>query len=272
MQSIIQLFTRYGTFLLFLLLEAACFILIVKYNGEQKEIFISSSNRISAGILQRYDKFTSYLNLDDRMRKMQEENARLVAELESLKSFYANQESFPDSIGQFQTIPAKVFNKSTFGNNNWFTLDRGSNHGVREGMGVINDKGVVGIVRKTSENFSLVMSVLHRDMRISGAIKNKSSHGLLRWKDSDPRILDLEFIPRHVALELGDTIQTSGFSNIFPQDIMIGTVLYREVPQGQNFYQVKVELAYDFFDVDYVYIIDNLTGAEVVRLEESISQ
>lgn len=270
--NLLQLLTRYGTFLLFLLLETVSFYLVVNYNRDQGAIFLSSANRISGGLNQRYDKMLSYFDLDDKIRQVQAENARLISELETLRSFHADLSEIPDTTLTFKTIPAKVFNKSTFGNNNWLTLDVGSKEGVKPGMGVINDKGVVGIVRSVSENFSLVMAVLHRDMRISGAVHNKSSHGLLMWKDTDPRILDLAYVPRHVELEQGDTIVTSGFSNIFPKDILVGTILSRQVPQGQNFYEVKVELAYDFFDLDYVYVIENLTRDEVVQLEESIEK
>lgn len=270
--NLLQLLTRYGTFLLFLLLETVSFYLVVNYNENQEAIFLSSANRLSGGLNERYDKMLSYFDLDEKIRRIQAENAQLISELETLRSLYSDLSEIPDTALMYNTIPAKVFNKSTFGNNNWLTLDVGSKSGVKPGMGVINDKGVVGIVRSVSEKFSLVMAVLHRDMRISGAIYNKSSHGLLMWKDTDPRILDLAYVPRHIQLEPGDTIVTSGFSNIFPKDILVGTILSRQVPQGQNFYEIKVELAYDFFDLDYVYVVESLTRGEVIQLEESIEK
>lgn len=267
-----KLLIRYSTFLLFLLLESACFYLVINYNPGPRSVFFSSTNRFSAELLQRRDKVKAYMGLSERMEQLQAEKAQLKAELASLKAQYSESVPVRDTSPDFRLIPARIFNKSTLGNNNWMTLDKGSEDGVVAGMGVINDNGVVGIVRSVSENYSLVMSVLHRDMRISGAIRNKGNHGLLLWRSSDPRMLDLDYIPRHVELQVGDTVVTSGYSNIFPKEIIIGTITSSRVPQGQSFHEVKVKLAYDFFDVDYVYIVDNPAREELTRLEASIPE
>lgn len=267
-----QLLIRYGTLLLFLLLESACFYMVIRYNSDQRSIFTSSAKRFSTGIQERYYNVSSYIGLREKMDHMQTEKAALKAELETLRVQYADVSGSQDTSFAVRMIPARAFNKSTLGNYNWITLDKGEKDGVKPGMGVINDDGIVGIVRGVSEHYALVMSVLHRDMRISGAVLHKGSHGLLVWRSSDPRVLDLDYIPKHVVLEPGDTIVSSGYSNIFPEGIRIGTIISSEVPQGQNFYEVKVKLDYDFFKVDDVYVVDNPAREEISRLEASIQQ
>lgn len=267
-----QLLIRYGTLLLFLLLESACFYMVIRYNSDQRAIFTSTAKRFSIGIQKRYDNVSSYLGLREQMEQLHSKNAALRAELETLRMQYAEVSASKDTAFAVRMIPARAFNKSALGNYNWITLDKGEKDGVKPGMGVINGDGIVGIVRGVSENYALVMSVLHRDTRISGAVLHKGNHGLLVWRSSDPRIFDLDYIPKHVVLEPGDTIVSSGYSNIFPEGIRIGTIISSKVPQGQNFYEVKVELDHDFFNVDYVYVVDNPAREEVTRLEASVQQ
>ena len=86
------------------------------------------------------------------------------------------------------------------------------------------------------------------------------------WPGLDYSEVILEEIPFHVEIFPGDTIVTSGYSSIFPEGIMVGTVRYIEALEG-NFYTIRVNLAVDFKNLFYVNVIRNLLRAEQLELE-----
>ena len=137
-------------------------------------------------------------------------------------------------------------------------------------MGVIgaNQTGVVGIVKSTSKNFSRVMSILHQQSIISASIKRNEHFGSIIWKSNNPTKVNLIDVPKHANIIIGDTVQTSGFSTIFPEGIMIGVVDTFFVPSGSNFFEIEVSLINDLNKTKYVYVVDNLMKEDLEKLQE----
>ena len=69
---------------------------------------------------------------------------------------------------------------------------------------------------------------------------------------------DLEAIPKHVRVERGDTLITTGYSAIYPSGIVVGTVESATLEPGNNFYTITVLLNNDLANVQYVMIVKNL--------------
>ena len=124
----------------------------------------------------------------------------------------------------YQTIQAQVIKNSVNRVDNYITLDQGAAAGIRPDMGVAGTQGVVGIVYKVSSHYALVLSVLNSRSNISCMIQGSGYFGYLRWEGGDSRYAWLEDLPRHAEFELGDTVVTSGYSAVFPQGVMVGTV------------------------------------------------
>jgi len=134
-------------------------------------------------------------------------------------------------------------------------------------MGVISSKGVVGIIKNVSDHFSSVMSVLHEKNKLSAKIKKSGYYGSLVWEGNNYREAELKDIPNHVKLAIGDTIVTSGYSSIFPENILIGTVKEFDLPKGNNFYNIKIEFTEDYKNLSHVYIVRSLLKEEKEKLE-----
>jgi rod shape-determining protein MreC len=161
---------------------------------------------------------------------------------------------------KFELLEARVISNSINQRNNILILDRGRQHGVKRGMGVIFNavEGVVGIVKNTSRHYSTVISLLNTQAHISASIKRNGFFGNLIWDLDDPRKMILEAIPKHAQLLKGDSVVTSGYSQVFPPGIFIGTVEDFSVRRGSNFYRINVQLSRDFSNVSHVYIIRDL--------------
>lgn len=281
MYALIALLTRYGGVIAFIILESISMYLAVKYNKNQQEIYINSANTISGAIYQRYSKIMRFAELSVVADSMAAENARLYARLGNAKfSDYLVRDSIlvKDSLNKvkqrYTYIAANVISNSISLPNNYITLNRGSKHGIKPGMGVISSKGVIGIVRNVSENFSQVMSILHQQSRISASLKKTGYFGTMRWRNpSNITYMSLETLPKHSIIEIGDTIQTSGYSYIFPEGIPIGKVENYQVEPGSNYYTAKIMLFEDLGRLRYVYVVDNIMFEEQEKLvKETIQQ
>ena len=169
---------------------------------------------------------------------------------------------------QYTFINSRVVNNSVNRRNNYLTLNKGSNQGVLPEMGVISGDGIVGIVKDVSEHFCSVMSFLHKDSKISARLKKSGYIGSMVWDGYNEKFAVLKDIAKHVQVLKGDTIVTSSFSSIFPEDVMIGTVTEVNQETGDNFQDIKVELSTQFGTLTYVYIVTNLLKSEQQELEE----
>ena len=73
----------------------------------------------------------------------------------------------------------------------------------------------------------------------------------------------LEELPRHVVFANGDTIVTSGYSSVFPEGIMVGTIVNRLEANDDNFYSLKIKLSTDFSRLSTVRAIKNSMKEEL---------
>ena len=127
--------------------------------------------------------------------------------------------------------------------------------------------GVIGTVKNVSENFCSVMSVLHEKNAVSAKIKKSGYIGSLVWELGGYRIAQLKDIPNHVKLNVGDEIITTGYSMVYPEGIMIGKVVDFDLPEGNNFYNIDIELSVDYKSLSHVFIIKSWMKDEQKELE-----
>lgn len=271
MSNLLRFFLRFGGHFMFFLLEGICFFIIVRYNDYQNRIFFSSSNAVVGRMVEGRDGVVEYFSLRKDIKALKKENASLRSQLEN--AYYSDKVEIDtvmsdELIPRFTYIDAKIINKAILGNNNSVVIDRGRKHGVKMHMGVISPNGVVGIVTGVSNHYARVMTILHRQIAISGAISRNDYFGSLVWKDSDATRLSLEAVPKHVSVQVGDTIQTSGYSDIFPPGIKIGTIDNFDLEEGSNDYTIDVKLWEDLLSLKHVYVVDNLFREELEMLNQ----
>ena len=272
MRNFFNFLLRQHFFFLFLILEVISFILIVQNNFYQRSSFINTTNNVSGNILTSISNINQYFSLSETNRSISEENARLLTESKKYYSKVDNRIYFNnDTIfkQQYEFASAKIIRNSTTKRNNFLTLDKGSTQGIEPGMGVMTSNGVVGIVKEVSPNFSSVISVLNKESKISAKVKKDGQIGTVTWKGGDYRFGQLIDIPTHVKLTPGDTIITSGFSNSFPEGIMIGTIVNYRIEKGDNFYTITIKFSTDFNSISYAYIVKNIMKNELDKLNKN---
>ncbi len=261
MNNLLLFIIRYSAFLLFVVLEMIALVLIVRYNDNQRTIYLNSSSIFSGRLYNLADKAYEYNNLRDIADSLANENARLktnIFNLERTVQHISISERPIDSciLEPFRIIEARVINNSINQRNNHFTLDKGVADSIRAGMGVISPNGIAGIIDQVGTEYSTAISILHSAARISAAIRRNNYFGSLIWKETDPRHMILEAVPRQADLLIGDTIVTSGYSYIYPRGIFIGTISRFWIEGGSNYYTIEVKLQEDIARLDQVYVVN----------------
>ncbi|MDO6389271.1 rod shape-determining protein MreC [Pontibacter sp. BT731] len=278
MRNLFAFIYRFRAFLLFVLLEALCIFLIVRYNTYQGAAMFNSANTYVGRVLEFQSGVTDYFRLASVNSTLAQENAVLRQQLMSYR-----QDAEADSTDQLDTTffaatdsaraepfilhAGRVINNSIRRTNNYLTLAAGSLDGVKPGMGVISPNGAVGRVKTVSKHYATVTSLLHSQMLISAKIKKDNTFGTIKWTGGDYRTALLDYIPLHVKPEPGDTVMTSGFNTVFPEGIMIGTISEVERELDKSFYTIRVQLSVDFAQLSYVYVVENPRRPEQDSLE-----
>ncbi|MBK8625031.1 MAG: rod shape-determining protein MreC [Saprospiraceae bacterium] len=272
MYNVIQLFAKYGAHILFIILEVVCFALIINYNKTQKDIFLNSSNVFAAKLSEQQNKILQFTNLKAQNDSLMRENATLIENIITSEYLTDKIPAADSLLNQYTLIPTIISSTTIHKRNNYLTLNKGYREGIRSDMGVIaSHKGIVGIVRNISENYSQVISLLHSQTKISCAIKNRMGHGSLVWKNMDPLRMTLESIPKHETIAIGDTVITSGYSTMFPKGILVGKIETYNVIPGSNSYNITVKLFNDLTNIKYAYVIQNRFAAEQATLEKEVA-
>jgi rod shape-determining protein MreC len=270
MRNLLRFITKNSFIFLFVILEVVAFGMLIQNNNYQNSKFFNSSNFLVGNLYATVNNFNDYFHLKEDNQVLAEQNAKLQStNVSSFMKVFGRLVQINDTtyLQNYVYSSAKVINNSTNKRQNYITLDKGGINGIKPEMGVISSKGVIGIVKNVSEHFSSVMSVLHEKNKLSAKIKKSGYFGSLVWGNNNYRIADLKDIPNHVELAIGDTIVTSGFSSIFPENILIGTVKEFDLPEGNNFYNIKVEFSEDYKNISHVYIVRSLLKEEKELLE-----
>lgn len=274
MQRLLLLIYNYRAFLVFLLLEVICWWLIVQNNQYQSAAFFNTSNQVAGDVLQVQSNINNYFKLNRINQTLAEENA-LLREMVAGKNQmynYLMAQQIPDTAqfnNNYEFIVAKVINNSTARLDNFLTINKGYKHGIEPGMGVISGNGIVGQVKTASQNFSTVYSLLHADMMISSLITSSGTFCTTKWAGKDPQVADLLYVPRHIDINEGDSVITSGFNAVFPEDVLIGTVESISLRSNATFYDIQIRLSNDFFQLSYVYVVKNRHKNEIDSLTTS---
>jgi rod shape-determining protein MreC len=271
MRNLVLFIWKYNFFFTFLLLEILSFALVVNSNYYQRASFINSSNYVAANILRTSKNVKDYFSLKEQNEILARENAilrthSLVSFSESINDTYIiNDTTFKQ---KFTYTSCKVVNNSINRRNNYLTLNKGALDGIKPDMAVITSNGVVGVVKDVSKNFCTVMSLLHSKTVINCKVKKNNFFGPLNWDGSDYRYAYLNDIPTHASLKKGDTVTTSSYSLLFPENILVGTIESFERKPADFFYTVKIKLSTDFKKLSYVYVVNNIQKDEQEKLEE----
>jgi rod shape-determining protein MreC len=288
MQQIIDFIIRKKDVAVYFILLLFSLSLIFNSNYFHRSKVIILLNNISNFSSENFDYIIEYFELKDINLDLTKENLFLKNQLEKVKQ-YSNLDSLKNTNFTFRN--AKVISNNLSSFKNHLIINKGVRHGLKNEMGVINSTGIVGIINRTSKNYSSVMSVLNIDTKINAKVKRTSHFGTLEWNGRRTSYLVLNDIPETANIKVGDSIITGGMSLIFPEGINIGVVSeilnqnkisdtvvrfggnideakYLDFDFKENYLTVKVKLHTDMNNLNNVYVIESLNREEFQKIKK----
>lgn len=233
-----------------------------------KDALVYTEKIISYPVRFVSDKIDSYIELKstnedndiletsiDRITSIETENIELRRELEKLKE----ELGIEYTLSNYEYLNATVISRNVGFWYNTITIDKGTYNGVEKDMVVINAKGLIGKVIKTSTFTSDIRLLTTSDTnnKISVHISNGdyNLYGLINSYNYSDNYLEVEGISNTKDVKVGDYVYTSGLGGIFPSGILIGTVSEISTDSYDLAKIIKVTPSVDFTDINYVSIL-----------------
>lgn len=165
---------------------------------------------------------------------LRKQNVILLDELNRLRSATQRNDELNELLQFSRTsdltyYPVQIVGKELNQVNNTLTIDKGSRHGIEEGMPMISADGLVGKIVLVAPRYAQVMPFFNTLFMVSAKLQSTGAYGIVSWSDENINELELRYIPQTIPVDSGEVVVTSGYSNQYPPDIPIGEVI-RTVP------------------------------------------
>jgi rod shape-determining protein MreC len=273
---------RHFNLLLCFILQAFAIYLIVHYSKYHEAVFGETSNQITGRINSQYSELSKYF----RLKRI---NDSLVKANEMLYNKLRQDFDIPDTVPRqvidtiridsllqyrrYTYLSSRVVANSVSQANNFIVLSRGSRSGLRTGMGVITPgNAVTGVITGVSADYAVVMSLLHKDTRLSGKLQKSGETGQISWDGKATNILTLSNVPKSAKVAVGDTVITSGFSTSFPAGLLVGRISEIYAEKSTSNYLIRLKTFADFNNLNYAYAIDNAQQVAVDKILDSLKK
>lgn len=260
MRNLLAFLKRFQIFLVFALLQVVALSIYVRYSEFARVQIFSSASKINGELLSIRNSVTKYVNLEKTNLTLEKENAALREKLKSSNyKIQRNTIFIEDTVfqNQYKFIAARVVNNTFDKRNNYMTIDIGSNHGIKKGMGVLSSKGIVGIIHIVGTQFSVVKTILSKNINIDVSLAKNGAFGLLKWDGINPKVCQVTGISNDIQVKKFEKVVARGGSGIFPYGIPVGVVTKRKSIEGKPLWDLQVYLAEDFRTIQHVYVVEN---------------
>lgn len=255
---------NWGHWIVFLILEVASLVLLFRFNAYQGSVWTTQANDVVGRVLEGRQRLIAYSQLGEANRQLMEINLQLQSELDVVRHRLAELEhdssaterAVASQLAGIHRIPAQVVSNSIRDRENYITINRGLADGVENEMGVVCGTGVVGIVYQAGQHYSLVLPVLNSRSSISCRLHDTEYFGYMKWNGGSPLLAFIDDIPRHAKIKVGEMVETSGFSSVFPAGIFVGKV--RRILNSDDglSYKLEIGLSTDFARLRNVSVIE----------------
>lgn len=208
-------------------------------------------------------------NLKKENENLRRTNAELMLQLSKLREYgIENSElkgllNLKDST-KYPLIPATVVSKSLSKSQGTITLNVGKNQNVKAGMPVVTDKGLVGIIFSTSDNYSIARTLSNVDLKLTIKSERTRENAVMKWNGE---WLVLVNVPKTFGMKKGDRIVTSEISSIVPIPIPVGVVAEISGVEKGIFNEVKIIPFVDLQKVENVFVLGIVKSKEIDDLE-----
>ena len=205
----------------------------------------------------------AFAALQTRADQLEAENATLrevEKENEQLRSLLNFAQTRPRLELRGAQIVARVIGEESTNFVETVLIDLGQVHGLRTGMPVVTDQGLVGRISEVTENTSKVLLLSDSGSSASALLADSRLNGIVHGSTSGALLMD--FIPQGPTFAVGEKVLSSGLGGKFPRGLAIGVVESIDSQPNAVFQTARVRPAVDFGSLELVMVITNFEPSE----------
>ena len=271
MYNLFRFIHKHHFIILFLVLEILSIVMMTYSLDFHRQKRINTTNDVVGKFYEVETGIGDYFRLGKINQSLAEENAALRRQLAVVTDTAQSYQVYVNADTIYEFIPARVVNSTVNRPNNYIMINKGRADGIEKDMGVVSPQGIVGIVSDVSQHYASVISLLHGYSTISVRLKNNDDQlATLRWETTNYRYGIVDGIPTHIKPQPGDTVVTSSYSYIFPENLMAGTIVELIQSPSGALNQAKIKFATDFSTLKNVYVIHHTNKEELDSLFKNL--
>ncbi len=191
-----------------------------------------------------------------RLRSAERENERLRKLLEYQKT------------SRYPLEPIQIVGKELTGLHNTITIDAGTADGIKINMPVVNEQGLIGKVVLTSRRYSQVLPLYNTLFKVSARVQTTQAYGIVSWQEKHSTRLVMDYVPQTIEVDSGQVVETSGYSNQFPPNIPIGTVVETHPIQGKEIQKIYIIPFVSLYQVGEGFVVKFTPDTAVANLKD----
>ena len=242
-------------------------------------------DRVLAPVVRAQSTLMERLNFIINLFSISQDQVALVAENEELKNQVAELQNriiqlqqnlneadilyallgFARSSPDEQYVPAKVIGKDPSPFLKYILIDQGSDAGIRAGMPVVTNKGLVGRIDAVTASASRVRLITDSTSMINAVVVDVDAECVVQGSITGD--ITIEMVSQDVNLEPGQVVQTSGLGGDYPADFIVGQVLNVNQINNEIFQSASILPAEDFNSLQAVLVVSNFSPANIGPLE-----
>jgi rod shape-determining protein MreC len=213
---------------------------------------------INISLKSLHDVWKRYLflvGLEDENRRLQHENAVLNEKINRYREGYLEGIRLQKLLNikdgfKYQAVVARVIDNDRTTLFKTLLINKGTAEGLRVGLPVLADQGVVGRIIETSWHASRVLLMIDENSNIDALIQRSRAQGILQG--AGPTGCNLKYISRVEDVQAGDVVLSSGLAGVFPKGLLLGVVTGASRREGGLFQKIDVSPAVDFSKLEEV--------------------
>jgi rod shape-determining protein MreC len=273
MQKIIDFILKYKDYITFVALVIMSLSFISLDDVNKIGGFRSSVIGTIGWVQNIFSFIPNPIALRNENKALRELNLRLSAEVTKMQNAVFENDKLRELLeykkkSDISVISTEIVGRTSLEMRNYVSINKGKNAGIKEGMVARTDAGIAGIVVGTSNNYSMVELIKNINVKISAKDQRSKIFGILAWEGGEYFLL--KNIPRSYDVKEGDMIVTSEYSNKFPEDIPLGSIVKISEEPGDLFLKVVIQPYVNFNTIEQLFVVTKLPDPEINALIKDV--
>ncbi len=265
----VSIWSNFKEYIVLTILLIISFILLSQNNTTGVQRVRSIAFGTFASVTTMFTDLFNVSSLKNENNELRRTNAEMMLQISKLREYgITNHElkkllDFKDSTN-FPLIPATIVSKSLIKSQGTITLNAGKNQSVKVGMPVVTDKGLVGIIFSTSDNYSIARTLTNVDLKLTVKSERTHENAIMKWNGDWLVMIN---VPKTYDIKKGDRIVTSEISSIVPFPLPVGIVADIGDVQKGIFNEVKIQPFVDYQKIENVFVLGIVKSKEIGNIE-----